>query len=334
MLKIEFHVPHREEMKSSALWAYPYREDCPDAWDNTVKYWVQHGIDARRQHNKPDVLFVEASHFEERGDWPDINTIILTCKDAIQYRNGHTTKLMNSKNTKYSFVRGHIFKNDIYYSNCIDPRGEEYTKRFWGTKNPQPRQLNTERLFLGHNFFWDKFHGYYQQPNIPWQKKDIDLMFCGTVDNTAAHARGYHRRQMAEYIKSLKNLDTVISYQNDLTLEEHWNLLSRTKVALCPWGFAEICGRDFQAMMNGCTIVKPEMHWVETWPNEPYQKGVVWCKKDWSNLKEKVDLALSSFDNTLEFRKRKAKRLSELRENQDVLSERMLQVFKQILGDM
>ncbi len=48
--------------------------------------------------------------------------------------------------------------------------------------------------------------------------------------------------------------------------------LLRARVTLSPFGYGEVCFRDFEAVSSGSTLVKPEMSYVETWP-DVYRAG-------------------------------------------------------------
>ena len=41
----------------------------------------------------------------------------------------------------------------------------------------------------------------------------------------------------------------------------------RSRICVSPFGFGEICWRDFEAILFGCLLVKPDMGHVRTQPN-------------------------------------------------------------------
>ncbi|MCF1750131.1 hypothetical protein [Mariniradius sediminis] len=43
--------------------------------------------------------------------------------------------------------------------------------------------------------------------------------------------------------------------------------LRNVKAVLSPFGFGEICFRDFEAIINGSVLIKPDMAHIETWPD-------------------------------------------------------------------
>lgn len=49
--------------------------------------------------------------------------------------------------------------------------------------------------------------------------------------------------------------------------------MSKAMIALSPFGWGEVCFRDFEAILHGSTLMKPDMSHLETWPDiyEPYE---------------------------------------------------------------
>lgn len=64
---------------------------------------------------------------------------------------------------------------------------------------------------------------------------------------------------------------------------------------LSPFGFGEICFRDFEAIINGSLLIKPDMSHINTWPNI-YQPMETYVPITWdgSNLVERVESVLSN----------------------------------------
>ncbi|MFB6187949.1 MAG: hypothetical protein ABEI86_13935, partial [Halobacteriaceae archaeon] len=79
----------------------------------------------------------------------------------------------------------------------------------------------------------------------------------------------------------------------------YWRELRRSKVLVSPFGWGEICGRDFEGFMSGCLLVKPHMDHLETWP-PVYEEGETYLGVDWdlSDLPETVDQALENYEVT------------------------------------
>lgn len=45
------------------------------------------------------------------------------------------------------------------------------------------------------------------------------------------------------------------------------NELVRSRIVLSPFGWGELCFRDFEAVFSGALLMKPDMSHLETWPD-------------------------------------------------------------------
>ncbi|EMS32084.1 hypothetical protein C943_01346 [Mariniradius saccharolyticus AK6] len=73
--------------------------------------------------------------------------------------------------------------------------------------------------------------------------------------------------------------------------KSEYNLeIKSLKAVLSPFGFGEVCFRDFEAILNGSVLVKPDMSHIETWP-EIYVPNQTYLPVSWdgSDLVKKVE---------------------------------------------
>jgi hypothetical protein len=73
------------------------------------------------------------------------------------------------------------------------------------------------------------------------------------------------------------------------------NELAQSRICFSPFGYGEVCWRDYEAVLCGALLVKPEMSHVQTDPDifVPYETyvPVAW---DYSDLFEKMDYYLAN----------------------------------------
>ena len=66
-------------------------------------------------------------------------------------------------------------------------------------------------------------------------------------------------------------LDTVKndpSFLTDMVPQRQFNQeIKHSKITISPFGWGELCLRDFEAVQNGSLMLKPDMSHLETWPN-------------------------------------------------------------------
>ncbi len=100
----------------------------------------------------------------------------------------------------------------------------------------------------------------------------------------------HHRSMMQDIIGSDPRFLVGKVSQNQYNRE-----IKNSKITLSPFGWGEVCFRDFEAVLNGSLLVKPDMSHLETWPdifipNETYVP-IQW---DGSDLLEKIDYFLGN----------------------------------------
>lgn len=84
----------------------------------------------------------------------------------------------------------------------------------------------------------------------------------------------------------------------------YFDELFQTKAVVSPWGFGELCYRDFEAMLAGCVLVKPTSKHVLSWPYIFGDDQYVACKPDYSDLHEKLQQVVDHWDDYSEMRRR------------------------------
>lgn len=72
---------------------------------------------------------------------------------------------------------------------------------------------------------------------------------------------GYQRRLFLDLVAKS---DLFLS--GKVPVKEYNREVTEVMAVLSPFGWGEACFRDFEAILNGCVLVKPDMSHVETWP--------------------------------------------------------------------
>jgi len=84
---------------------------------------------------------------------------------------------------------------------------------------------------------------------------------------------------------------------------EYVDALLNSKVVISPWGWSPWCVRDFEALLCGCIVIKPECSNLLTWPDiyNPKNQLMVWTDIGFENLPTQVQYCL---DNLSEMQER------------------------------
>jgi hypothetical protein len=123
--------------------------------------------------------------------------------------------------------------------------------------------------------------------------------FSGAARPIAVHARidpvscesiAYQRRLFLERIAGNGLFLTGIVPQH-----QYYRELYDSKMALSPFGWGEVCFRDFEAIISGALLLKPDMSHVKTWPDVyiPYETYVP-VNWDGTDIIEKAETYLAN----------------------------------------
>ncbi|WP_319559856.1 glycosyltransferase [Marispirochaeta sp.] len=85
----------------------------------------------------------------------------------------------------------------------------------------------------------------------------------------------FHREQIIEKIKDHPDYLTGRVEQNRYNDE-----IKNCKITLSPFGWGEVCFRDFEAVLNASLLLKPDMSHMETWP-DIFFPGETYVPIDW-----------------------------------------------------
>lgn len=110
-------------------------------------------------------------------------------------------------------------------------------------------------------------------------KEAIDKWLLNYGSSAIVGFYDVHKRSLDKkaYIDSMMNCNTVIS----------------------PWGWGEYCIRDFEALVAGCVLIKPDSSFSQTWPELIPDVHYIPVKPDFSNLDECIEKSFSPEWNNL-----------------------------------
>ncbi len=121
------------------------------------------------------------------------------------------------------------------------------------------------------------------QPEPP--QRTVDVMFRGAVPNNWLR---FLRQEIEPALQRLGSPYRVIVPTERISKEEYIQEMLRSRICLSPFGYGEICWRDFEAVLCGCLLVKPDMAHVRTTP-DIFRPDLTYVpvRWDYSNLEER-----------------------------------------------
>ena len=104
---------------------------------------------------------------------------------------------------------------------------------------------------------------------------------------------GYQRKLFAEIYR-----DRPEFRSGKIALHDYNKELRSVAATFSPFGWGEVCFRDFEAILNHSALIKPDMSHLETWP-DVYQRGQTYYPVDWdgNNLLEVARNVLENLDD-------------------------------------
>ena len=185
-----------------------------------------------------------------------------------------------------------------YYHNLLGVNDEEVEKDYY---DASISETEIEKIGVSWNVgCGDLFGGSFAKQLLhpfnyahydfisPSSEKMIDIHFRGSAWSPIA---GYQRRKTIEILSSTTGL-SIPDVTKKIPHEEYVRELQSAKMVCSPFGWGEICTRDFEAFLYGATLIKPSMEHMITFPNwyiknETYVP-LSWDFSDFSALIDKV----------------------------------------------
>ncbi|HTH27972.1 MAG TPA: hypothetical protein VL918_05845 [Sphingobium sp.] len=175
---------------------------------------------------------------------------------------------------------------------------DHYAARFGVTASPPPEwsangrildRLTTAPAFWADAWYLRKIERLAEP--LATGVRDIDLHVRMATKGTPWYAA--MRQEAANAAAALAG-NVRLSPPDMTDHRTYMNELARSRLCFSPFGYGEICWRDYEAILSGAVLVKPDMSHIECAPdiyraNETYV-SVRW---DMGDLREKVEAALA-----------------------------------------
>lgn len=205
--------------------------------------------------------------------WPEmLNYLDLYVKKHLFAETELYKKVFIGKNNLTDYV---AYKFNISFSDNIIPTSKPVDPIYF------------DKIFLGYNIALDENIKKLYKRNLLSQllPKDNDIICRATIPTNWMR---YLRKDIIPELQKMASKCQVLIPDKRVTLEQYYDELRRSKICVSPFGYGEICWRDFESILCQCLLIKPDMSHIKTSPNifVPY-KTYVPVKWDFSDLQEK-----------------------------------------------
>tara|TARA_Y100000592_G_scaffold73504_1_gene114484 strand:+ start:2190 stop:3215 length:1026 start_codon:yes stop_codon:yes gene_type:complete len=226
--------------------------------------------------------------------------------DYFLFDGSDSTSLMGAYEVFEQSNALHLFKNQMFHTREEYKTPYAFNKYFFGSGSDLDLSYDISEeqwkkiKLTGWNFisllnYTDKFH-----PISSNKEFDICAMFYSNhkynEDHLVRNDEFYnnHRGLVLEKLNTMQNKYKIASGKKPFN--EYINILANSKLLISPFGMGEIGQKDWESIITGAIIIKPDMSKINTKPNIFLDNDTyLSVNYNWTDLEEKIDYALTNF---------------------------------------
>lgn len=110
-------------------------------------------------------------------------------------------------------------------------------------------------------------------------ERQYDIFFNGTVQYSSLVS--YQRLKVCDYLKANELSKNIPDPGLKMSHKEYIEYMKNSKACISPFGWGEICYRDFESFFYGATLLKPTVDHMNTFPNF-FIKNETYIPIDWN----------------------------------------------------
>jgi glycosyltransferase involved in cell wall biosynthesis len=99
---------------------------------------------------------------------------------------------------------------------------------------------------------------------VPPAAKDLDIVCRASIRRDWLYPL---RHGIMAPLEPLKDRYRVLLPTDRVPQDQYYEEMRRSRICVSPLGYGELCWRDFEAILCGCLLVKPDMSHLRTHPN-------------------------------------------------------------------
>jgi hypothetical protein len=119
--------------------------------------------------------------------------------------------------------------------------------------------------------------------------RQLDVSYRASVHRAQATVDFQRQETTRRLVDMATRTRHRIVHHGKLPYDEYRAEMQKTRIVPSPFGWGEVCFRDFECFLSGATLLKPDMSHLETWPAY-YKPSVTYVPYAWdfSDFEEKV----------------------------------------------
>lgn len=225
-----------------------------------------------------------------RNDRPDCRIAFLDWYAPVHIPHPEVLEAVDLYVKKQALSDRRRYVEGMYDTNLVEYEAR-WRERFRDTRflRINAEQLE-QKLFVGWNFATDRRRikqlerKLYQNTDRP---VDVHCRMCAPEERSTwyTHMRGRAYDAVQALRASGRCEGRVLCENKVIGYDEYIGEIARSKLCFSPFGYGEVCWRDFEAILAGALLIKPSMSHIVTHPNiyVPYETYVP-VRWDFSDL--------------------------------------------------
>lgn len=265
---------------------------------NPARVWIQSRWDTEETEMRSLIALL-------RDALPTSRIIYLDWFAPLDLRNKYLFDLVDA------YVKKQVLRNkSLYRHGFHDTNLVEYESQ-WDNRFLIPRhggideELLEQKLVVGWNFAAaDSMRSILAQRYFELTDRRISI-HCRIAAPKERNTWYGHMRGRAFDAAANLPVSSKLTTAERISQKAYLKELSQSQLCFSPFGYGEVCWRDFEAIACGAILVKPDMSHIETHPDiyRPFETyiPVAW---DFSDLEERCTEVLRNPDQILNMRNR------------------------------
>lgn len=288
-IKVEFYANHKSAKLNGADCLFIHSRYFNDGWQNVSKRNSENEAELMNylfemKKDAGKIIWYDAADSTGSTDFPIIHLV-----DSFVKKQIHKDLTLYTETAKP--LRVWLNNNSVSFEPC--PKEElKKIKIGWNIGLNDYRYFGYKMSRLSNYLSYNLYSVNYQRVD---KKRTLDLTFRGTLQKNTFSKISAQRLEVINLINSLNlKVATGAPISKKLYLRE----LKSSKISISPFGWGEICYRDFETFISGAVLIKPWMGHLDTYPNiyipnETYLP-VAW---DLQDLPDKLNAIITNYNS-------------------------------------
>lgn len=261
--------------------------------------WNQLNFDLLNASRAPEVIWLQTKWDTPKAEvknliskfrhfWTKTPVVYLDWFAPTDLRNAYIFELVDLYIKKNILVDVNLYQNGFHDTNLVEFESQ-WNKKFLIPKHKGlSEELLLQKLHLGWSFAINlRLVSELKRKRHLSDKRPINIHCRMAAPHPRTTWYTHMRGRSMDAVKKIK-LNNIVAEVKKLKWKQYLKEINLSKLCFSPYGYGEVCWRDFEAVACGATLVKPDMGHLRSLPDLfiPFETYIP-VKWDMSDLEEK-----------------------------------------------